>query len=215
MVLRARRRRALRPRRLQPDKPVRLLRSRSARHGARRHRYPERVVEGEPMRVRSDDNAHVLLDFGDARFARSHGLHDAEVPSPAVELYGTDGVLQMLGDDWAPEGFEQWRNASGTWEVFPESDPTWPWTDGLRHLVECVETGRPTVTRPEHAYLARGDARREALGRGGTSGGDRERVPGARLQLTPHARGRRSGSPTTPARPRAAATVRPPPPHAC
>ncbi len=30
---------------------------------------PERVINGEPMRVRAEDNAHVLIDFGDARFA--------------------------------------------------------------------------------------------------------------------------------------------------
>ena len=44
--------------------------------------------------------------------------------SPAIELYGTDGVLQMLGDDWAPEGFEQWRNAHGAWEVSPRPTRT-------------------------------------------------------------------------------------------
>jgi predicted dehydrogenase len=72
----------------------------------------------------------------------------------AIELYGSDGVLQMQGDDWAPEGFEQWSNARGSWEVFGETDPNWPWTVGLRHLVDCVESGRPTVTRPEHAFHA-------------------------------------------------------------
>lgn len=116
---------------------------------------PERVVEGAPMRVQADDNAHVLLDFGDSRFACvTTGFTMQRYRSPAIELYGTDGVLQVMGDDWAPEGFEQWRNAHGAWEVFPESDPTWPWTAGLRHLVEAIESDRPTVTRPEHAYHA-------------------------------------------------------------
>ena len=36
----------------------------------------------------------------------------------------------------------------------PSPSPTWPWTDGLRHLVECLETGAEPVTRPEHAYHA-------------------------------------------------------------
>jgi predicted dehydrogenase len=116
---------------------------------------PERVVEEELVSVKSDDNAHVLLDFGESRFASlATGFTMQKYRSPAIELYGTEGVLQLLGDDWAPEGFEQWRNATGSWELFPESDPNWPWTDGLRHLVECVERGTPTVTRPEHAYHA-------------------------------------------------------------
>jgi predicted dehydrogenase len=63
-------------------------------------------------------------------------------------------VVQLLGDDWAPEGYELWRMDANAWELHPESDPAWPWTDGLRHLVECVETGTEPVTRPEHAFHA-------------------------------------------------------------
>jgi predicted dehydrogenase len=115
----------------------------------------KREVDGEVMQVRSDDNAHVVLDFGDARFASiATGFTMQKYKSPAVELYGADGVLQLLGDDWAPDGFEKWSNSRGSWEVFPEADPHWPWTDGLRHLVECAEEGNPTVTRPEHAFHA-------------------------------------------------------------
>jgi predicted dehydrogenase len=116
---------------------------------------PERVVQGERIRVQADDNAHVLIDFGDARYAVvTTGFTMQKYRSPCIELYGTHGVLQMLGDDWAPEGYELWRNDKAAWEVYPESDPTWPWTDGLRHLVECLETGVEPVTRPEHAYHA-------------------------------------------------------------
>jgi predicted dehydrogenase len=116
---------------------------------------PQRVVEGELMDVEVDDNAHVLLDFGQSRFASiATGFTMQKYRSPALELYGTEGVLQMLGDDWAPEGLEQWQNARGVWELVPESEPTWPWTIGLQHLVECADAGRQTVTRPEHAFHA-------------------------------------------------------------
>jgi predicted dehydrogenase len=116
---------------------------------------PERLIEGQPVQVQAEDNAHVLLDFGDARFAVvTTGFTMQKYRSPCLELYGTHGVLQMLGDDWAPEGYELWRNDRATWELHPESDPAWPWTDGLRHLVECVESGQAPVTRPEHAYHA-------------------------------------------------------------
>jgi predicted dehydrogenase len=116
---------------------------------------PEREVEGRMIRVEAEDNAHVLLDFGDGRFGSvTTGFTMQQYRGPAVELYGTTGTLQLMGDDWAPTGFEQWRNGAGAWEIFPEADPTWPWTDGLRHLVDCIERGVPTVTRPEHAYHA-------------------------------------------------------------
>ncbi len=116
---------------------------------------PVREVNGEPVQVEVEDNAHVLIDFGDARFAVvTTGFTMQQYRSPCLELYGTHGVLQMLGDDWAPEGFELYRNDTGVWEVHPESEPTWPWTDGLRHLVACIEDGTEPVTRPEHAYHA-------------------------------------------------------------
>jgi predicted dehydrogenase len=116
---------------------------------------PERVVNGRWIRVEADDNAHVLLDFGHARFGVvTTGFTMQRYRSPAIEVYGSEGTIHLLGDDWAPEGWELWRNADGSWRVFPESDPHWQWTEGLRHLVDCVETGRPTITRPEHAYHA-------------------------------------------------------------
>jgi predicted dehydrogenase len=116
---------------------------------------PERAVNGRTISVEADDNAHVLLDFGEARFAVvTTGFTMQKYRSPAIEVYGNEGTIQLLGDDWAPEGWELWRNDDGAWRVHPESDPHWQWTDGLRHLVDCVETGRPTITRPEHAYHA-------------------------------------------------------------
>ncbi|TCC49630.1 Gfo/Idh/MocA family oxidoreductase [Kribbella capetownensis] len=116
---------------------------------------PKREINGEFVTVRADDNAQITLDFGNARFATiTTGFTMQQYRSPAIELYGATGVLQLLGDDWAPNGFEQWSNERGSWEVFGERDPNWPWTDGLRHLVESVENGTPTVTRPDHAFHA-------------------------------------------------------------
>ncbi len=114
---------------------------------------PERVVNGERMQVEVEDNAHILIDFGESVFAVvSTGFTMQKYRSPATELYGTRGTIQMLGDDWAPEGYELWQNEVGAWQIFGETDPLWPWTDGLRHLVECIQQKiRPIVT-PEHAY---------------------------------------------------------------
>ena len=116
---------------------------------------PERIVDGVPLRVRAEDNAHVLIDFGDARFAVvTTGFTMQRYRSPCIELYGSEGVIQMLGDDWAPEGYELWRNATGAWQLHDEADPRWSWTEGLRHMVECIENGTEPVTRPEHALHA-------------------------------------------------------------
>ncbi len=118
---------------------------------------PEREVEGETITVNPDaeDNAHVLIDFGQNRFAViTTGFTMQKYRSPAIELYGSTGVLQMLGDDWAPEGYELWRNTKGTWEFFPDTEPGWPWTAGMTHLVRCIEEDAKPLIRPEHAYHA-------------------------------------------------------------
>jgi len=89
------------------------------------------AIRLDPVRVEADDNAHVLLDFGDSRFAVvTSGFTMQKYRSPAIELYGSEGTAQLLGDDGAPEGWELWRSAEGYWRVHPESDPHWQWTDG-------------------------------------------------------------------------------------
>jgi predicted dehydrogenase len=113
---------------------------------------PERVVDGELMRVGTDDNAHLLLDFGDARYAViTTGFTIQRYKVPGIELYGTDGTIQMIGEDWAPTGYEMWQNDAGCWQVFDDGSG-WPWYDGIRHMIECIETGTPPVITPEHAY---------------------------------------------------------------
>ena len=87
---------------------------------------PEREVNGRGIQVEADDNAHVLLDFGNARFAVvTTGFTMQRYRSPAIEVYGSEGTVQLLGDDWAPEGWELWRNGDGAWRIFPEADPHW------------------------------------------------------------------------------------------
>jgi predicted dehydrogenase len=114
---------------------------------------PERELNGRKVLVESEDNAQVLLDFGDACFAvLTSGFTMQKYRSPALEVYGTAGTIQMLGDDWDPNGFELWLNSAGCWQVFEETDPDWPWTDGLRELVESLRAGRTPRVRPQHAY---------------------------------------------------------------
>jgi predicted dehydrogenase len=112
----------------------------------------ERAVNGRPVPVRVEDNAHVLLDFGGGCLAVvTTGYVMQQYRCPSIELYGTDGTIQMLGDDWDPDGYEMWQNAAGAWLVYKETTPDWPWADGLRHLVECLHVGSPPAVTPGHA----------------------------------------------------------------
>ena len=116
---------------------------------------PERVVDGENMKVEVEDNFQILLDFGDSFFASiTTGFTMQSYRGPAIELYGESGTIQMMGDDWAPQGYELFRNDVGAWQVHGDRDPRWPWTAGLQHLVECIRDGSTPIITPEHAYHA-------------------------------------------------------------
>ena len=69
---------------------------------------------------------------------------------PAIELYGSEGTLNLLGDDWDPEGIEAYREDWGHWRTYPSPDRTWSWTDGLRSAVDALRTGRWTAFDPAH-----------------------------------------------------------------
>ena len=116
---------------------------------------PERVVDGEPMRVEAEDNAHVLIDWGEGVYAVvTTGFTIQQYDVYGVELYGSEGTIYMHDEDWAPDGYRMWQNSAGCWQVFKETNPGWRWTDGLRHMVESIQQGqRPSIT-PEHAVHA-------------------------------------------------------------
>lgn len=114
---------------------------------------PNRRVEGKPMKIEAEDNAQLLMDFGDSVFAVvTTGFTIQAYRCPAIELYGSTGTLQMIGDDWDPEGYELWQNDVGAWQIFGETDPAWPWVAGLEHMVDCMRHGTKPLNTPEHAY---------------------------------------------------------------
>ena len=59
------------------------------------------------------DNAHINIDFGNGVYAViTTGFTIQAYRTPAVELYGSEGTIQMLGDDWHPKGYELYREYS-------------------------------------------------------------------------------------------------------
>jgi predicted dehydrogenase len=115
---------------------------------------PEREVGGEKVQFGAEeDNAQILLDFGDSVLAAiTTGWTMFQYRSPAIELYGSKGVIQLLGDDWAPNGYELWQSGSEGWQTFPEKNRAWRWADGLRHFVHCIHRQTPPTAMLDHAF---------------------------------------------------------------
>jgi predicted dehydrogenase len=114
---------------------------------------PEREVAGRRLRVEAEDNVHLLLDFGENVYAVvTTGFTMQKYRCAGIEVYGSAGTIQMIGEDWAPRGYELWQNSVGAWQLYENTDPTWHWSDGLRHIVECIRHRTPPLIRPEHAF---------------------------------------------------------------
>jgi predicted dehydrogenase len=68
---------------------------------------------------------------------------------PAIELYGTEGTANLLGDDWDPHGIELYRESSGSWELLEPEDATWLWADGLREAVAAIRSRNAPLDEPD------------------------------------------------------------------
>jgi predicted dehydrogenase len=101
-----------------------------------------RVAGGSAIEHPDPDVSHLLLRHASGALSSLvTGYAIQHYRRPALELYGTEGTANLLGDDWDPHGFELWENAVGTWQLHEPNDPTWLWTDGLRELVRALRDG--------------------------------------------------------------------------
>ena len=118
---------------------------------AEAHAFPTRVVAGVEVTVLDADVSQLILRHRDgALSAVTSGQAVQRYRRPALELYGTEGTVNLLGDDWDPRGIELWRNETGRWEVLDAVEPTWLWADGLREAVAAVREGRPPLADSGH-----------------------------------------------------------------
>jgi len=107
---------------------------------------PRRTIAGEPVAA-GPDVVHAILRHHDGALSSLVASQAvARYRRPALELYGTEGTANLLGDDWDPTGWELWRAGAGCWEQHEPLDATWLWADGLRELVAALREGRPPLT---------------------------------------------------------------------
>jgi predicted dehydrogenase len=110
-----------------------------------------REVDGARLDEPGHDVQHVILRHtSNALSSLVTGQAIQRYRRPALEIYGTEGTANLLGDDWDSSGYEVWRNEAGFWESHDSLDPTWLWCDGLRELVACVRDGRSPLADAGH-----------------------------------------------------------------
>jgi len=112
---------------------------------------PRKVIAGAEVELTDPDTWQLVLRHEAGALSAVLASHaTVRYRRPALELYGTEGTANLLGDDWDPQGIELWREATGAWELFEPEDATWLWTDGLREAVSAIAGGRAPLCHPDH-----------------------------------------------------------------
>jgi predicted dehydrogenase len=97
------------------------------------------------------DVSHVILRHESGALSSVVSSHAIQrYRRPALEIYGSEGTANLLGDDWDPRGYEIWRNESGCWEEYEPVEGTWMWTDGLIEAVTALFEGRQPLAEITH-----------------------------------------------------------------
>ena len=113
------------------------------------HAHREREVRGRSVAVHDPDTWQLLLRHTGGALSSLLASHaTVRYRRPAIELYGTEGTANLLGDDWDPQGIELWREDQQTWTVREPDDATWMWSDGLREAVAALRGDRPALADP-------------------------------------------------------------------
>ncbi len=112
---------------------------------------PSRRIDDLEISAPDPDVSHLILRHASGALSSVVSSHAIQrYRRPGLEVYGTEGTANLLGDDWDPRGFEIWRNETGRWEEYEAIEPTWNWADGLRELVMALRQGRRPLTNIDH-----------------------------------------------------------------
>jgi predicted dehydrogenase len=125
--------------------PVAEVRAMQSSSGIVREIGGEKLIDVDP------DVSHLVARHrGGALSAimASHGVWAYR--RTAIELYGSEGTANLLGDDWDPTGIEVFRADWGHWRSYASPDRTWKWTDGLREAVMALATGSALAADLDH-----------------------------------------------------------------
>jgi predicted dehydrogenase len=125
-------------------------------------------AKGKPISVEVDDNTHLLLDFGEARFANLDATYCVlSSKGPRMEFYGADGVVNLAATADEPPislfrvdhdtGLRGWVAPEPVYRGrvnpprAPEPLPRYTLVNGVEHFLDHLTEGVPLLLTPEHA----------------------------------------------------------------
>lgn len=126
------------------------------------------VAKGKKITVETEDNVHILIDFGSATYAYVDATFCVlSAKGPRLEIYGDQGVIHAYSRPEEPpyEVFlrdvkTEYRGWSVPEKVYrgslmpasrPALPPLWSLASGVEHMVRCLEGKETFILTGEHA----------------------------------------------------------------
>jgi predicted dehydrogenase len=114
---------------------------------------PERVVDGECIRVETEDNVMVLMEHrgGTLSHVQSGFAYGAHHHDRTIEIIGSKGAVNLLGFDWGPRGVQVSTDEGRTWETRCTDPEGYTWENGAAYAASCLLDGEEGALKIDHA----------------------------------------------------------------
>ena len=122
---------------------------------------PERTVRDKgQIKVEEEDNAMVLMNHGNGvishvqtgfNYFNNHGHNGDKEARYTIEIKGSDGLMSMVGYDWAPKGIDLATKDAPVFKRYVTDAKGYKWQNGAAMAAEYLVTGKELLTTTEHA----------------------------------------------------------------
>jgi predicted dehydrogenase len=115
--------------------------------------YPPDGPAGE-VYVTADDNTMFIMEHDNAVFSHVQTGYTYfggdDTTDYTIDLTGTDGVMHLVGYDWAPHGVDIAYRGHEKVERFCTDPGKYHWRYGASYTAECMATGKQSLITAEH-----------------------------------------------------------------
>jgi predicted dehydrogenase len=118
------------------------------------------IVDKGEIEVTEEDNAMVLLDHGSGvlshmqcgfNFFNPHGHEGQKENRHTLSIFGTQGMMGLVGYDWEPLGVDLSTADSPNEERHATDARGYVWQQGASLVADCLTTGKEPLFTAEHA----------------------------------------------------------------
>jgi predicted dehydrogenase len=115
--------------------------------------FPPDGPEGE-VYVSADENTMLIMEHDNAVYSHIQTGYTYyggdDTTDYTIDLTGTDGIMHLVGYDWAPHGVDLAYRGHDKVERFCTDPGKYHWRYGASYTAECMATGKKSLITAEH-----------------------------------------------------------------